>query len=138
MQCLVPYYAIGFGVILARLFESTVRWQQGVAVVLALFLVGWNVVHIATFEKSFLRKADEKAVAAYLNEHDKNDFALTNLLADGPIQYYFQRHLQPVPDDRRWAMGQYRTMLGRIGPDEMLCWSTHPRRSARATSSTWL
>lgn len=86
-------------------------------IALGVVLVGSQVLHIATFEKSFLDDDDRKKVAAYLDAHDENDFVFTNLLSDGPIQYYFQRHLQPI--DAHWPPGSYRTLLRRIGPDRM-------------------
>jgi hypothetical protein len=120
MQCIVPYYAIGFGVLLARLHESAVSWRSRGAVAagaICTLVVGWQVLHVGTFEKSFLREEDRKAVVAYLQEHDQNDFVLTNLLADGPIQYYFDRHLHPI--DPRWDTGTYRKILGRVRADRV-------------------
>jgi len=114
MQCVVPYYAVGFGVLTARLADGTRRWHRAAAIALGLFLVGWQVVHLATFEKAFLPDDERQEVAKYLDEHDRNDFVMTNLLSDGPIQYYFQRHLEPM--DTGWSAASYRVLLARTGP----------------------
>ncbi len=109
-QCLVPYYAIGFAVVAARLFERRVVWGTALVAV----LVGWQTFHVATFEKSFLARADAAKIEAYLEQQDHNDFVFTNLLADGPIQYYFHKHLMPVVVDKQWALGYYRAILDRV------------------------
>lgn len=115
MQCLVPYFAVSFGVLTAKLIESPARWRRGAAIACGACLVTWQVVHLATFQKAFLRDADQKQVRAFLDEHDRNDFVLTNLLSDGPIQYYFQRHLHWI--DPAWDASSYRTMITRLPSD---------------------
>jgi len=99
MSCevLLPFYAIGSALILERLLTG--RWlARAVAIGSIVFAAGWGLYFMATHKRSFLDPDDMDRVNARLVAHDRNDYMLSNLMADGPIQAFLERHYWPVPD----------------------------------------
>ena len=70
--------------------------------------------------RSFLEPRDVSAVNADLQAHDRNDFLVSNLLADGPIQAYFGRHYWPANagDNPQVAHFDALAILERSGRDD--------------------
>jgi hypothetical protein len=88
----VPYYAVGGGALVAWLWESGVRYRRALAILAVVLPVGWEMRELARFDKAYLERDDQKAVARYLDANDHQVVVFTNSVIDAPFRYYFQRH----------------------------------------------
>ena len=66
---------------------------RGVIAPLWTFYIAWSQ------PREILDRGDVAKVNEYLARTDRNDFVMSNLLADGPIQAAFGRHAWPALDD---------------------------------------
>ncbi|MBN9163147.1 MAG: hypothetical protein BGO98_36645 [Myxococcales bacterium 68-20] len=88
-QVMVPFFAVGCGYCIMWLGKKGQQLQYAAAFV----FVAWQAVHMARIPKTFLDRDATAKVADYLAKNDTSDFLVTNLMSDGPIQYFFDRHL---------------------------------------------
>ena len=93
-QVLVPFYAVAGAYCIVSLSARSSRLAYGASLA---FLV-WQGFHFVRIPKAFLRRDLSAQIADYLRENDGNDFIVTNLMSDGPAQYFFERHLLPPMD----------------------------------------
>lgn len=96
-QVLLPAYALSFGTLGATLWRRRGA-MRALAAVGATAIVLYQGHSLFSFRRSFLPDADARAVRGYLEEHDKADFVISNIMADGHVQAYFGRHFFPVGD----------------------------------------
>ena len=94
-QPVLPFYAIGSAILIARLLESG-RLHRALAMAWATAGPVWGVYILLSHPRSVLDRDDVAQVHAYLASHDRNDFVLSNLLSDGPIEAAFARHSWPA------------------------------------------
>jgi hypothetical protein len=93
-QVVLPFYAIGSALVLDRLLDGSPP-LRGFALVWLVAAPLWSLYFMVTHPRSVLDRDDVAKTNAYLSANDHNDFVLSNLVPDGPIQAAFQRH--------RWA-----------------------------------
>ena len=94
-QVALPFHSICTAMLVIELFKGGVRSRVlGVAILVVAPL--WSAVWLARHPRAFLAESDIAKVAAYLREHDSNDFLASNLISVGPIQAYFDRHYWPT------------------------------------------
>jgi hypothetical protein len=90
-QMLLPLYAIGSALLIARLLDGG-RLRRTLAAawcVAAPLWGGWLMVH---HPRAVLDPGDQARANDYLAKNDRNGFVISNLLADGPIVAGFGRH----------------------------------------------
>lgn len=97
----LPFYAIGSAILIVRLFERGRRWQA-LAVGWAVVAPVWAFYLMLAHPRALLERADVAQVNAYLAANDRNDFVMSNLMSDGPIQAAFARHSWPAPEADDW------------------------------------
>jgi len=94
---LLPFYAIGSAILIARLLEGG-RIQRALAIVWVAAAPVWAFAIMLSHPRSVLDRADVAKVRSYLAANDRNGFVISNLLADGPIQAAFDRLSRPAPE----------------------------------------
>lgn len=110
-QVLLPFYALGSGLLLDRLLESR-GFLRGFAYVWLVAAPLWSFYFVFRHPHSLLDRDDVAKTNAYLAEHDHNDFVMSNLMSDGHIQASFERHywaaLDSEPDPALAALQMMR------------------------------
>ena len=94
---LLPFYAIGSALVLGRLLDGDHR-VRGLAIAWLVAAPLWSFYFMFSHPRSLLDRDDVAKTSTYLAAHDHNDFVLSNLLSERPIQLAFQRHLWPTLD----------------------------------------
>jgi hypothetical protein len=95
-QPVLPFHAIGSAILIARLMEGR-RIARTFAFAWATVAPVWGIYLMLSLPRSVLDREDVAKVRAYLATSDGNDFVISNLLSDGPIQAAFDRHNWPAP-----------------------------------------
>lgn len=108
---LLPFYAIGGGVLVAWLWARGRPFYRTAAVAMVVFAVGWEASETASFEKRFLSREDIAAVQQYLQTHDRQRFVVTNSIIDAPFRYYFERHSLGIGHDTPMNMAIWATAM---------------------------
>ncbi len=113
-QVMIPFYAVGCA--------AAVVWVQRVVRALgrpqlaygafALF-VGWQLGHMTRVPKTFLDRDATSKIQEYLRQNDSADFLVTNLMSDGPVQYFFDRHMQMPTEVVAHTPGSYMELSSR-------------------------
>lgn len=112
----VPYYAVGFAAIIVAMREHARPAVRRAGLVLAGFLLAWQAREIARFPKVLLAESDLRAVGGHLAQVDDRRFVLSNFLVDGPVRYYWERHLLALPAmSDAAADGYFRDLFWRFG-----------------------
>jgi hypothetical protein len=93
----LPFYAIGSALVIDRLLRGG-GLRQLVATGWFLGASAWSFGWFLTSPRALLERGDVARTVAYLAEHDRNDFLLSNLKSDGHIQAFFERHSWGAPD----------------------------------------
>lgn len=96
-QALLPFYALGSAVLIVRLFDG-LQVRPVLAVVWLIAAPLWSFYFMVSHPRSVLDRDDVAKANAYLAANDRNDFVMSNLLADEPIQLAFDRHSWQAPD----------------------------------------
>jgi hypothetical protein len=96
-QPLLPFYAIGSAILIARLLEGS-QIRRALAIAWIAVAPLWAFYVMFSHPRSVLDRDDVARVRAYLAANDRNDFVMSNLLSDGPIQASFDRHSWPAPE----------------------------------------
>lgn len=90
-QVMLPFYAVGSALLVDRLLDARSAWRTaGFAWLIVAPL--WAFFIMFTHPRSVMARGDVAASNAYLAEHDRNDYVLSNVMSDGHIQASFQRH----------------------------------------------
>ncbi len=91
-QLLLPLYAIGSGLLIARIFDHG-RWLRR-AFAFTWCVIGplWGLWLVFSQPREVIGRDDLARANEYLAQSDRNSFVLSNLLADGPIVAAFGRH----------------------------------------------
>lgn len=94
-QVALPFVTVATAMLALELWR---RAPLGRIAAVALVAVPplWSAALLHAHPRSFLEARDVARVNAYLRAHDRNDFLVSNLLADGPIQACFGRHYWPA------------------------------------------
>jgi hypothetical protein len=95
MQVALPFYAICSALLLVRLLQG-VPLAKYAAIAILFFAPIWSAFWLLRQERSYLDEEGFRQVRAYLDQHDKGDWLMCNLMADGPIQAYLGRHYWPA------------------------------------------
>jgi hypothetical protein len=94
---LVPFYAIGFALIITLLLDSRGRVIQALGIVLMAFLIIESVRATAFFKKVFADRGSLLAVKARLDSlAPPGQWVLSNTLAESRYRYYFDRNMVPL------------------------------------------
>lgn len=93
-QVMVPFYAVACAYVV--LWLAARKPIHGYAAFAAILL--WQGTLFARVPKAFLERESAAQIKAYLDKNDTADFLITNLMSDGPIQYFFDRHLHTPTD----------------------------------------
>jgi hypothetical protein len=96
-QPVLPFYAIGSAILIARFLEGH-RIARALAVAWVAVAPAWGLYLVTSHPRAVLDRDDVATTRSYLTANDRNDFVLSNLLADGPIQAAFDRHSWPAPE----------------------------------------
>jgi hypothetical protein len=96
-QPLLPFYAIGSAILIARLLEGS-PIRRALAVVWVVVAPVWGLYFLLSHPRSVLDRDEVATARAYLAAHDHNDFVISNLRSDAPIQTAFDRHAWPALD----------------------------------------
>jgi hypothetical protein len=96
-EVLMPFYAIGSGILLDRLLAGPAL-RKVLAAGWFLGACAWSFGLFLTIERSLLDREDVAQTNAYLAEHDHNDFILSNAMTAGHVQAFFERHNWDAPD----------------------------------------
>ncbi len=91
----LPFYALGAAILIARLLERG-RLCRALAIAWGAAAPVWGFYLLLSHPRSVLDREDVAKVRSYLATNDRNDFVMTNLLSDGPIQVSFDRHSWPA------------------------------------------
>ena len=94
-QVMLPFYAIGSAMIIAKLLAGARRARVLAHAWLAIAAV-WGAWFMVRLPRSVMATDQIAAIDDYLAKHDHNDFVLNNLFASGPIQWAFDRHDYPA------------------------------------------
>jgi hypothetical protein len=94
---LLPFYAIGSAILIARLLEGG-RIQRALAIVWVAAAPVWAFAIMLSHPRSVLDRADVAKVRSYLAANDQNGFVMSNLMSDGPIQAAFDRLSWPAAE----------------------------------------
>lgn len=108
-QVMIPFFAVGCGHALSWLRRERVEFAT-----LGMF-VAWQLAFMVRIPKTFLDRDATEKIAAYLRANDNADFLVTNLMSDGPIQYFFDRHLHMPPELPEQAPEAYMEIASRNG-----------------------
>ncbi len=100
MLQLLPYYAVGVGSVLARLWGRATARAQALALGALLFCGVWQVVEVVRFPKTFFEREDIAAVRKILDDTDTRRFVLTNAIVDASVRNYWNRHSLTMPYSR--------------------------------------
>jgi hypothetical protein len=92
----LPFYAVGTSILVARLLEGR-RISRGLGIAWAAVAPAWGVYLVLSHPRSVLDGDDVARTRSYFAATDRNDFVMSNLLSDGPIQAAFGRHNWPAP-----------------------------------------
>jgi|GEM_PF-6846468 len=92
----LPFYAIGTAILIARLLEGR-RVPRALGIAWAAIAPAWGLLLMLSAPRSVLERDDVARTRAYFATTDRNDFVMSNLLADGPIQAAFARHNWSAP-----------------------------------------
>lgn len=98
-QAVLPCYALAAAIVLHRLFEGP-GVRRALAAAWLLAAPAWTLSFVLGQPRAVLGRDDVARVNAYLASSDRNDFVVSNLLADGPLELAFRRHGWPAPDGR--------------------------------------
>ena len=98
---LLPFYAIGSAILIARLLEEA-RIGRALAAAWAVLAPVWGLYIMFSHPRSVLDREEVAKVRTYLATHDRNDFVMSNLLADGPIEAAFGRNNWPALTAEGW------------------------------------
>ncbi len=96
-QPVLPFYAIGSAILIARLLEGG-RLCRSVALAWSVVAPVWAFYLMFSQPRSVLDRDEVTRVRSYLAANDRNDFVMSNLLSDGPIQAAFDRHSWPASE----------------------------------------
>jgi len=117
-QPFLPFYAIGSAILIARLVEGG-RLHRSLALAFCAVAPVWAFYVMLAHPRSVLDRGEVAKVRSYLATSDGNDFVMSNLLADGPLQAAFDRHSWPAPeaDDEADARREFLDMFETAGTD---------------------
>lgn len=90
---LLPFYAVGMATIIVLLRRHPRRAARAAGLALFAVLVGWQVREIARFPRVLVEERPLREVGAHLARVDDRRFVMSNLMIDGPVRYYWHRHL---------------------------------------------
>ncbi|HEU4733230.1 MAG TPA: glycosyltransferase family 39 protein [Kofleriaceae bacterium] len=90
-QPLLPFYAFGSAILIARLLGRG-RIMRALGSAWAIVAPLWAFCIMLSHPRSVLEPDEVARVNAYLAQNDRNDFVMSNLLSEGPIQTAFDRH----------------------------------------------
>lgn len=90
-QLLLPLYAIGSALLLARLFDHG-HWRRMLAVAGCVVAPLWGFWLMFSHPREVLDREDVARANEYLAHNDGNGFVMSNLLADAPMLSAFGRH----------------------------------------------
>jgi hypothetical protein len=98
VQLLLPFYAIASAMLIARLFESGGWVRRALAIAWCGVAPLWAFWIMFSHPREVLDRDDVARANEYLAANDRNDFVMSNLLADGPLVAAFDRHGWPPPN----------------------------------------
>lgn len=99
-QLLLPLYAIGSALLLARLFEHARPRVRMLALGWCVVAPVWGFWLMFSQPREVLDREDLARANEYLAHADANGFVMSNLLADGPMLAGFSRHGWTALHDR--------------------------------------
>ena len=94
-QVMLPFYAIGTAMIIAKLLAGARRARIAAYAWLAIAAL-WGAFFMVRLPRAVMATGQIEQIDRYLAEHDHNDFVLNNLMASGQIQWAFDRHDFPL------------------------------------------
>ncbi len=97
-QPLLPFYAIATALLIERLLAGG-RLRRALAIAWLVAAPTWSFYLVVKHPRSLLDRGDVAKVNAYLAANDRNDFVMSNLLADRTIQVAFDRHTWGALED---------------------------------------
>ncbi len=90
-QVLLPFYAIGSALVVDRMLAGRALLRR-LAVGWLVAAPLWSFYFMFTHPRAVIERDDVAKTNAYLAQHDRNDFVMSNVLSDGHIQASFERH----------------------------------------------
>ncbi len=90
-QVLLPFYSIGSALLIERMLEGRALLRR-LAYAWLVIAPLWSFFFVFRHTRSVLDRDDVAKTNAYLAQHDRNDFVISNLMSDGHIQASFDRH----------------------------------------------
>lgn len=88
---LLPFYAIGSALVVDRMLAGRALLRR-LAVGWLVAAPLWSFYFMFTHPRAVIERDDVAKTNAYLAQHDRNDFVMSNVLSDGHIQASFERH----------------------------------------------
>lgn len=119
-QAMLPFYAIASAILIGRLLDANV-FRRVFGLVWLVVAPLWSFYFLLAHPRSVLDRDDVAKATAYLAASDGNDFVISNLLLDGPIQAAFGRHNWPALDTAKVGDAPFAIldMLELAGTDRM-------------------
>ncbi|HEX2691376.1 MAG TPA: glycosyltransferase family 39 protein [Kofleriaceae bacterium] len=112
----LPFYAIGSALVIARLLTAG-GLRRTLGLTWAVVAPVWALVIVLASPRTVLDRDDVAQARAYFAGADRNDFVITNLIANSVIEVAFDRHSLPIVargEDahdarlaRRWMLGLF-------------------------------
>ncbi len=134
-QAMLPFYAIGSALAVSHLLEHPAV-GRGLAIAWLAFVPAWAGYTILAHPRSLLDRDDVARANAYLDAYDRDDFILSNLPVDGPVELAFGRHRMAAPTtgDAVAASRQVLKALAATGTDYAHAVVFKTRSALRAAS----
>jgi hypothetical protein len=108
-QQLLPLYAFGSAILVAKLFEGRVL-RRVLATAVCVLTPLWGCWLMASHPRAVLDRSDVARANDYLAKNDGNSFVISNLFAEAPMMAAFGRHSWTRLHDRNLALSQARML----------------------------
>lgn len=116
---LLPYYAVGTAAVLVAMRAQARPAWNAAAFGVFVFLLGFQTNEIVSFKKTFLNRADIKAVERTMRGTPDHEFILTNTLLDFPgARFHLNRYVMGAYfPDRTATLAYLGKLFDELGDD---------------------
>ncbi len=91
--CVLPFAAVGLGVLVAHLFASRIALWRGIGAAGLAVSMLWGVADLARSPKAFVTDDELARVGDFIQAEDKNPYLYSNSVFSAAFRYSFNRQL---------------------------------------------